>query len=54
MLIILLFVLTAFAKDAKSQTSGVPDTLAYLQSIVANKTQFIGQPFSVLKSSLNI
>lgn len=29
----------------KAQT-GVPDTLVYLQTIVANKTQYIGQPFS--------
>ena len=51
-IIILFFVLIAFAKNAKAQTSGVPDTLAYLQSIVANKAQYIGQPFSVLKNSL--
>jgi len=38
----------------KAQTSGVTDPLAYLQSIVANKTQFIGQPFKKLVDSLQI
>jgi hypothetical protein len=37
-----------------AQTYGVPDTLAYLRSIVANKAQFIGQPFSKLQDSLKI
>jgi hypothetical protein len=32
----------------------VPDTLTYLQSIVTNKAQFIGQPFSKLMDSLKI
>lgn len=43
-----------YAKDAKSQTNGVPDTLTYLQTIIANKSQYIGQPFSVLMDSLKI
>ncbi len=37
-----------------AQTSIVPDTLAYLQTIVANKSQYIGQPFSSLLNSLQI
>lgn len=49
--IILLVAVTS--RNLNAQT-GVPDTLAYLQSIVANKTQFIGQPFSVLRDSLKI
>lgn len=32
----------------------VPDTLVYLQNIIANKTQFIGHPFSKLFDSLNL
>lgn len=32
----------------------MPDTLAYLQTIVANKAQYIGQPFSVLLNNLQI
>ena len=44
----------AIANEIKAQTYGVPDTLSYLQSIVANKAQFTGQPFSVLLDSLKI
>jgi len=43
----------ANTKNINAQT-GVPDTLAYLQNIVANKAQYIGQPFSILKNSLQI
>ncbi|MFT3910927.1 MAG: hypothetical protein QM737_16025 [Ferruginibacter sp.] len=53
-LFIIIFFLSAFIKNADAQTSGVPDTLAYLQTIVANKSQYIGQPFSVLLNSLQI
>lgn len=52
--IIIIFLIIAATKNAKAQTYGVSDTLAYLQSIVANKAQFIGQPFSVLSASLQI
>ena len=38
----------------KAQPAGVPDTLAYLQTIVANKTQYIGQPLSLLLNHLQI
>ncbi|MFZ4770082.1 MAG: hypothetical protein ACOYLO_07855 [Ferruginibacter sp.] len=50
----ILFCFSAFIKNADAQTTGVPDTLAYLQTIVANKSQYIGQPFSVLLSNLQI
>lgn len=52
--IILILLIFAATKNLNAQTSGVYDTLAYLQSIVANKSQFIGQPFSVLQDSLKI
>ncbi len=39
---------------ASAQTQGVPDTLAYLQTIIANKAQYIGQPFSTLLNNLQI
>jgi hypothetical protein len=50
---ILLILLVIIATSTKAQT-GVPDTLAYLQYIVANKSKFIGKPFSVLSDSLKI
>jgi len=40
--------------NLKAQIYGVPDTLAYLNSIEAKKAQFIGQPFSNLADSLKI
>lgn len=43
-----------FIKNTDAQTSGVPDTLAYLKTIVPNKSKYIGQPFSVLLNSLQI
>jgi len=52
-LTILFFTTISFTKNTKAQ-SGVPDTLAYLQTIVANKAQYIGQPFSVLYNNLQI
>ncbi|MCB0740829.1 MAG: hypothetical protein R2796_10540 [Chitinophagaceae bacterium] len=42
------------ANIPKTNAQGVPDTLAYLHNLVANKSQYIGQPFSLLKSSLQI
>lgn len=53
---ILFFIIMAlvfFTQKTKAQT-GVPDTLVYLQNIVANKAQYIGQPFSLLNNSLQI
>ncbi len=52
-LIIACVVLLGFVRNAEAQT-GVPDTLAYLQSIIANKANYIGQPFSVLQNNLQI
>lgn len=49
--IILIMLIIAFSTKTKAQ---VPDTLAYLNSIVANKAQYIGQPFSILKNNLQI
>lgn len=53
LLLISVLVTIAFAKNIKAQT-GVPDTLAYLQAIVANKANYIGQPFSTLLNDLQI
>lgn len=44
----------ANVKSANAQTYGVSDTLAYLQTIIANKSQFINKPFSVLRDSLKV
>jgi hypothetical protein len=44
----------ALATQTTKAQTGVPDTLAYLQYIVANKSKFIGKPFSVLRDSLKI
>ncbi len=52
-LIIGFIALISFSKNAKAQT-GVPDTLVYLQSITANKANYIGQPFSALLDDLQI
>lgn len=51
--ILTLIVSVLFSKEIKAQT-GVPDTLVYLKNIVANKTQYIGKPFSVLLADLQI
>lgn len=48
-LLILLLVTCAYKSNAQ-----VPDTLAYLKSIVANKGFYIGEPFSVLQNNLQI
>lgn len=50
--LILLFIL--LNNGSKAQSVGVPDTLVYLQSIVTNKAQYIGRPFYVLYSGLQI
>ena len=51
--VILLIITVVFAKNTNAQT-GVPDTLVYLQTIVANKTNYIGQPLSTLLNNLQI
>lgn len=51
----LVFIVVIFlAKGVSGQTSPITDTLAYLKQIEAQKSTFIGQPFSVLKDSLKI
>lgn len=52
--IILILVVTLFVNRSQAQTYGVPDTFAYLQTLVANKSQFVGQPFSKLADSLKV
>ncbi|MBX9892650.1 MAG: hypothetical protein K2Y12_10050 [Chitinophagaceae bacterium] len=52
-LILILIVSIIFAKKIQAQ-AGVTDTLAYLQNIVANKSQYIGQPFQNLVQNLQI
>ncbi|MCB0714489.1 MAG: hypothetical protein R2796_06600 [Chitinophagaceae bacterium] len=49
--LIFVIVSTLFIQETKAQ---VTDTLAYLQNIVANKAQYVGQPFSVLYNNLQI
>jgi len=56
-LLILFFLTTLLSINksfSQSYQTHVSDTLNYLHYIVANKQQFIGQPFSVLKDSLKI
>ena len=50
-ILILLVVLFGYQAQINAQ---VIDTLKYLQSIVACKTQYIGKPFSVLLKDLKI
>lgn len=49
---IFLITISVFAGDTKAQA--VPDTLAYLQTIVNNKGNYVGQPFSVLLNQMPI
>jgi hypothetical protein len=51
--ILIVLVLTQLI-DTDNLNAQVPDTLAYLQSIVADKSKFIGKPFAVLADSLKI
>ena len=51
--LILTLIIAIPAKDTKAQ-NGVSNTLAYLQTIVANKALYIGQPFSTLLNDLQI
>ncbi len=50
---ILSIISIVLVKNTSAQ-SGVPDTLAYLQNIVTNKAQYLGQPFSVLYNAFQI
>ena len=51
LIIVITFLLT---HTLHAQTIPVTDTLGYLKSIYANKSQFIGKPFSNLLDSLKI
>ncbi len=53
--IIAVFIVFGFCvKSSNAQNTQVTDTLQYLQLIVSNKTQYVGQPFSKLLDSLQI
>ncbi len=54
LVIFFIFTLSLINNKVIAQTTGVSDTLAYLQTIVANKSQYIGQPFSVLLGNLQV
>lgn len=51
---IILIICILFVTKVTNAQTGVPDTLTYLQTIINNKTQFIGQPFSALSNTLQI
>lgn len=53
-ILILTLALTLITQTGLKAQTGVPDTLAYLQTIVQNKAQYIGQPFAKLLDSLKI
>jgi hypothetical protein len=52
--LILILFFSLLSLVGKAQSYGVPDTLVYLQSLVANKAQFIGQSFTKLRDSLKV
>lgn len=52
--VITILVFIILTKVTIAQSYGVPDTLLYLQTIVANKSQYIGQPFSFLCNNLQV
>ncbi|MFD2575279.1 hypothetical protein ACFSPU_02975 [Haoranjiania flava] len=49
---ILIILMVLFITKGINAKTGVPDTLAYLNQIKANKAYYIGKPFSVLLDSL--
>lgn len=49
----ILIVTAIFSKEINAQ-KGVPDTLVYLQTVVASKAKYIGQPFSILLTDMQI
>ena len=51
---LILLIAISVSNTLKAQSGGVSDTLAYLQTILTNKSQFIGQPFSSLLDTLQI
>ena len=52
--VLLILVLFFACKNTTAIAQGVPDTLQYLNTIVQNKSQYIGQPFSKLLADLKI
>ncbi len=52
--IILLIMILSIKQVTHAQKYGVPDTLAYLHEVVANKAKYIGQPFSKLQADLKL
>lgn len=52
--IVLIVIISFSIINTEAQVIGVSDTLFYLQSIVANKSQFIGHTFSELENSMQI
>jgi len=52
--VLLILVLFFACKNTTAIAHGVPDTLQYLKTIVQNKSQYIGQPFSKLLKDLEI
>ncbi len=52
-IIFILFIVIT-TKNVSAQKYGVPDTLAYLHEVVANKAKYIGQPFSKLQADLKL
>lgn len=49
-----LFFTACLISVLNTRAANTKDTLSYLQSIVANKANYIGQPFSVLLNNLQI
>lgn len=53
--IIIALLFTVFLSKASNATvAEAPDTLTYLQSIISNKANYIGKPFSTLLNDLQI
>ena len=51
---IIIIISLFFVFGSTTAQTGVTDTLAYLQTIVANKANYVGQPFYVLSNTLQI
>lgn len=51
---LILLIAISGSNTLKAQSGGISDTLTYLQTIVANKSQFIGHSFSNLLDTMQI
>jgi hypothetical protein len=51
---IITIMIFSIAVSVKGNAQTASDTLTYLQSIVINKAQYIGQPFSILMNNLQL